>query len=166
MKLSPPELKQFILNQYRCKRHGSGFDALAQRYEIAGGGKTIQRWYQQWDGTVESLKKKPGAGRPRLLEEAEITQHISIPIKRKNRRSQPIHYTDILRPLQEQTQKKISLRTVQRYGKENAEINSKRTIKKTKWECKFLIHITLHCCSISFRFGSLDQPDAHPTSIL
>jgi transposase len=166
MKLSPPELKHFILTQYQYKRHGSGFDALAQRYGIAGGGRTVKDWYDRWDGTIESLKRKPGAGRPRLLGEEEVTQHITTPIRKKNRQSQPVHYRDVLQPLRENTGKRVSLRTVQRYGKENEGMNLKRTIKKTKWECKFFIHIASHCCSISFLSGSLAPYDTHSTSIL
>jgi transposase len=150
MKLSPPQLKQFILTKYQSNRRGQGFDSLARQYGIAGGGRTIQRWYQQWDGTPESLKRIRGSGRPRLLRAEEVQQYITTPIRRKNRKQAPVHYQEILRLLQEKTGKSVSVQTISRYGKENAGINSKRTIKKTKWERKFLTHIALHCCSISF----------------
>jgi transposase len=136
MKLSPAELKHFILTKYQRNCRGNGFAALAQRYGIKGGGRTIQRWYEQWDGTAASLEHKRGAGRPSLLSEEEVTQHITTPIKKKNRRSRPVHYTDILRPLRENTGKDVSLRTVQRYGKENAGINSRNTKKRTRHERK------------------------------
>jgi transposase len=139
MKLTPAEYKQFILTKYRRNSRGFGFAALAQQYGIAGGGRTIQRWYEQWNGTAASLQHKYGAGRPPLLNEEEVIQHITTPIQKKNRQSHPVHYTNLLRPLQEQTGKKISLRTIQRYGKKNARIKSKRTIKKTEWECKFIM---------------------------
>lgn len=134
MKLSPPELKHFILTKYQSNRRGYGFDSLAQQYGIEGGGRTLQRWYDQWDGTVESLKRKPGSGRPMLLNEEEIHQYITTPIRKKNRSSCPVRYRDVLQPLRENTGKSPSLRTVRRYGKENAGINAKRTIKKTPWE--------------------------------
>jgi transposase len=136
MKLSPPELKQFILTKYQQHRRGYGFDALAQQYGIEGGGRTVKDWYDRWDGTVESMKRKPGSGRPMLLSEEEIHQHITTPIRKKNRSSRPVRYRDVLQPLCENTGKSPSLRTVRRYGKENAGINSKRTIKKTPWERK------------------------------
>src|SRR4029077_20140149 len=63
--------------------------------------------------------------------------------RKRNREGKPIQYRDVLAPLQEQTGKRVSLRTVQRVGKENADVNSKPTINKTKWECKNHIHITL-----------------------
>jgi transposase len=166
MKLSPPELKHFILTKYQHNHRGHGFEALAQQYGIAGGGRTIKGWYDRWDGTSDSLKRKPGSGRPRSLSSGEVQQYITTPIKKKNHQSRPVHYTDILRPLCENTGKRVSLRTVQRYGKENVGINSKRTIKKTKWECKFFIHIASHCCNISFPSGSSYQYGAHSTSIL
>src|SRR6266850_2541526 len=141
MKLSPPELKQFILSQYQRNRRGLGFHALAQRDGIAGGGRTVKDWYDRWDGTPESLRKKPGAGRPRLLNEEEVQQYITTPIRKKNRKSHPIRYRDLLQTLRESTGKSPSLRTVRRYGKENAGIHSKRTVKKTEWECKYQIHM-------------------------
>jgi transposase len=153
MKLSPPEWKHFILTQYRSHCRGSGFDALAQRYGIAGGGRTVKDWYDRWDETPNSLKRKSGAGRPKLLSEEEVTQLITTPIRKKNRQSQPVHYTNILRPLQEQTGKKVSLRTVQRYGKENVGISSKRSIKKTDWECKYHIHIHSSIAHIYMHIG-------------
>jgi transposase len=166
MKLSPPELKHFILTQYQSKRHGSGFDALAQRYGIAGGGRTIKDWYDRWDGTPDSLKRKPGAGRPRLLSEEEVRQHITTPIRKKNRQSHPVHYRDVLQPLRQNTGKRVSLRTVQRYGKENVGINSKRTIKKTKWECKYLMHIGIFVSRICIPFGFARVPATHYLCIL
>jgi transposase len=166
MKLSPPEFKHFILTKYQHNRRGHGFDALAQQYGIAGGERTIQRWYEQWDGTPHSMKRMPGSGRPRLLSEEEVQQYITTPIRQKNRMFRPVHYSDVLQPLREKTGKSVSLRTVRRYGKENAGINKKRTNKKTEWECKLLIHIASHCCSISFLSGSFDQYGAHSSLFL
>lgn len=153
MKLSPPELKHFILSQYRSNTRGSGFDALAQKYSVAGGGKTIQRWYEQWNGTADSLRRKPGAGRPHLLSEDEVHQHITTPIRKNNRRAKPVQYRDILAPLREETGKRVSLRTVQRYGKENADIKSKTSTTKTEWECKSRTHTTSVGRRISFPSG-------------
>ena len=166
MKLIPPQLKHFILTKYQSNCRAHGFDALAQQYGIAGGGRTIQRWYGQWDGTPASLERKPGSGRPRSLSSHEVQQYITTPIREKNRKFKPVHYRDVLQPLREKTGKRVSLRTVRRYGKENGEINKKRTVKKTKWECKFFIHVASHCCSISLLFGSLGQYGAHSSSNL
>jgi len=166
MKLSPAELKQFTLTKYQRNRRGYGFAALAQQYGIDGGGRTIQRWYEQWDGTTASLQHKAGAGRPTMLSEQEVTQYIATPIKKKNRRTRPVHYTDILQPLQENTGKRVSLRTVQRYGKENVGITSKRTIKKTEWECKYHMHIQSSIVHVCITSGSALTHSTHNLSIL
>lgn len=137
MKLSPTQLKQFILTKYRPNCRGKGFHALAQQYGIKGGGQTIKNWYDRWDGTAASLEHKRGAGRPTILSSEEVKQYITTPIKKKNRKSEPVHYTDLLRPLQEKTGKKVSLRTIQRYGKENEGINSRNTKKRTAHERKY-----------------------------
>jgi transposase len=166
MKLSPPELKHFILTKYQHNRRGYGFDALAQQYGIAGGGRTVKDWYDRWDGTVDSLKRKPGSGRPRLLSEKEVHQYITAPIRKKNRKFEPVHYRDVLRPLRDKTGKSPSLPTVRRYGKENASINSKRTSKKTEWECKYYIHIHSFITHICIHFGFALIHSAHNLFIL
>jgi hypothetical protein len=137
MKLSPTQLKQHILTQYRRNCRGRGFKELAQKYGIKGGGRAIKYWYDRWDGTPASLEHKSGAGRPTILSSEEVKQYITTPIKKKNRKSEPAHYTDIIRPLQEKTGKKVSLRTIQRYGKENEGINLRNTKKRTVHERKY-----------------------------
>ncbi len=137
MKIAPTQLKQLILSKYQCRSRGEGFDALAARYGIQGGGRTIQRWYERWDGTPASLEPKRSTGRPTALSSTEVQQYITAPIKRENRRSHPIRYTDLLRPIREKTGKRVSLRTIQQYGKENAGINSRNTKKRTANERKY-----------------------------
>lgn len=97
-------------------------------------------WYHAWEGTVESLKRKKGQGRKRKLSEEEVKQYILEPIRKKNRKTEPVQYRDVLAPLQDGTGKKVSLRTVQRIGKENAGINTERTQKKEKWEGRCHTH--------------------------
>jgi transposase len=144
MKLIPAQYKNFILTRYRPNCRGNGFEALAKQYGVKGGAAAIKYWYDRWDGTPASLVRKPGAGRPPILSSKEVQQHITIPIRKKNRKFKPVHYTDILRPLQEKTGKKVSLRTVRRYGKENGGINSRNTIKRTAHERKYLHTTPLH----------------------
>jgi transposase len=166
MKLSPPKLKHFILTKYQPHRRGSGFDALAQQYGIAGGGRTIKDWYDRWDGTPDSLKRKSGSGRPRLLSEEEVQQYITTPIRKKNRKHTPVHYKDVLQPLRENTGKSVSVQTVRRYGKENVGINSKRTSKKTKWERKYYMHIRSSILRIGIPAGSTLIHFTHNLTIL
>jgi transposase len=137
MKLNSSQLKHFILTKYRPNCRGSGFESLAKRYGIKGGASAIKYWYDRWDGTAASLEHKRGAGRPTILSSEEVKQYITTSIKKKNRKSEPVHYTDILRPLQEKTGKKVSLRTIQRYGKENEGINTRNTKKRTAHERKY-----------------------------
>src|SRR3954452_12028505 len=103
MKISPVQLKQHILKQYKRNCRGKGFEALAQRYGIQGGERTIRRWYNQWDGTAASLEHKPGAGRPTILSSEEVKQCITTPIRKKNSKAEPVHYTNILGTVQEKT---------------------------------------------------------------
>jgi transposase len=135
-----PSWKQFILEKYRPNTYGCGFRALARAFKVKGGARTVSDWYHAWEGTVESLKRKKGQGRKRKLSEEEVKQYILEPIRKKNRKTEPVQYRDVLAPLQDGTGKKVSLRTVQRIGKENAGINTERTQKKEKWEGRCHTH--------------------------
>ncbi|CAF4386552.1 unnamed protein product [Rotaria sp. Silwood2] len=64
--------KQKVLEEYRPGIYGSGFKLLAKRFKIKGGHHLIMCWYQQWDGTVQSLNAKPRTGRPRTLTNEEV----------------------------------------------------------------------------------------------
>ena len=132
----PIPFKHHILTQYQPYCCASGFEALAKQFGINGGGSTIKHWFDRWDGTPESLESKPSTGRPTILSSREIHQYIGIPIKRKNRKPEAVHYTELVDTLQEETGKKVSLRTIQRYGKEQEGIKEKRTKKRTSQERK------------------------------
>jgi hypothetical protein len=136
MSCYPTHLKHRILTQYQPNCRGNGFKALAHNYGIKGGGRTIKYWYDRWDGTLESLEPKPSTGRPNILSSTEIKQYIGTPIKRKNRRSEPVHYTELIDTIGEKTGKRVSLRTIQRYGREKEGIKEKRTKKRTIQERK------------------------------
>jgi transposase len=130
------EAKHHILLEYRADSPGHSFSALASLHNIPGGKRTVQRWYQQWDGTERSLQRKPVAGRPRALTRQQVSRHIRAPILAANRAHRPIHYTTLLPAIEEKTHKDISLRTVQRYGEEVLHGKDKHTIKRTENECK------------------------------
>jgi transposase len=116
--------------------------SLAQQYNIKGGSKTISRWLQQWDGTPESLERKEGSGRPTLLTPKQVRDTIQLPIRNKNRSSQPIHYTDLLPSITQKAGKKISLRTIQNIGHHQLGARQKRTNKRTAVESKHIHTIT------------------------
>lgn len=132
----PTPFKHRISTQYQPNCHGYGFKALAKQYGIRGGGPTIKYWYDHWDGTAGSLEPKPSTGRPSILSSREIKQYIGTLIKRKNRTPEAVHYTELIDTLHEKTGKEVSLRTIQRYGREREGIKEKRTKKRTRQERK------------------------------
>jgi hypothetical protein len=131
------DLKQHILEQYECGVYGYGFRAVAAANNIAGGGRTIQRWYERWDGTVQSLTTAPRTGRPKVLSRIEINRHIRTFIRYKNRTHHPIHYPTVRQRIIRLTGKSPSPRTVRRYGNKICGIKLKRTISRTPVECEY-----------------------------
>lgn len=146
-----PHLKHFILTLYSPKQRGHGFKSLAARFDIKGGGATVKRWYDRWNGTLASFHHRRGAGRPTILSRPQIKQHILAPIRKKNRKFISNNYIDIRNSIEQKTGTSISLRSIQRYGKHKEAIKKKRTKKKTTLECK-LIKIYKHKNKIHFLF--------------
>lgn len=136
MKQFTPELKHHILSQYQPYSRVNSFEALARRYAVQGGGATIQYWHSQWKGTAASLQHKQGAGRPRKLSRAQVSRHVERRIVAANQRHEPIHYTSMLPAVQAATHSDVSLRSLQRYGKEEKEVKHKHTKKRTASESK------------------------------
>jgi hypothetical protein len=132
-----PALKHHILTQYLPHSHENSFSALAARYNVKGGRRTVQRWLARWDGTPSSLEHKRGAGRPRLLSAAEVNENIRAPILGRNRSHQAVHYTDLVDPTRERTGKNVSLRTIQRYGEKILRARDKTTRTRTEDECTY-----------------------------
>ena len=129
------ELKQVILEQYSPRDRAHSFAALARLFTVKGGKGTVERWHQQWNGTVESLKQKKRSGRPSLLKKEERRRHILIPIQRRDRSHTPILYPELLGRVIVNSGRKLSLRTLQRYGKKDEGIKYKRTMATTVNEC-------------------------------
>lgn len=131
-----PNFKQNILTQYAPNQHQNGFHSLATRYKIPGGASTIKRWYDRWNGSIESLNRKASSGRKPILNTQQIKQYIGNIVKKKNQNHQHINYYTIQQQIKQKTNKSISLRTVQRYGKEKLGIKKRRTKKYMNRECK------------------------------
>jgi transposase len=70
----PPSFKHHILSQYQSKQYGKGLHSLARYYNIKGGRQALQYWYNQWNGTIDSLKHKHGTGRPTKLNSTQQKQ--------------------------------------------------------------------------------------------
>lgn len=132
--------KHHILLEYSPHDETRSFAALSLRHHIKGGKGTIQRWYSRWDHTPQSLQEKVRCGRPRLLSSTQVAQHVAAPIRNSNCAGRVIRYSKMLRQVQAATDKNISLRTLQRYGKEEAGAKQTRGKKRTATECKY-IHI-------------------------
>lgn len=131
-----PSQKHHILTQYQSRTQGHTFAALAQQYGVKGGRQTIAYWYTQWDGSPASLQHKPGAGRPRLLTRSQTKTLITQPIRNKRRAHEAVHYTDIIHSIQQKSGTMVSIQTVRRYGRKEAEIKQKTTRKRTAAEGK------------------------------
>jgi transposase len=90
------------------------------QFKIQGGAQTIKNWHDRWDGTINSLERKPTTGRPTILNTRQVKQYITKPIIKKNKQHQSIHYRTLLETIKSKINKSISLRSVQRYGRERA----------------------------------------------
>jgi hypothetical protein len=91
----------------------------------------LRGWLQRWDGSDASLERKRGSGRARVLSTAEVSRHVRAPILAANRAHRAIHYTELLPVVRQKTGTAVSLRSLQRYGKEELGGRDKRSKKRT-----------------------------------
>lgn len=125
------DAKHAILLEYQPRSRTHSFAALAARHGVVGGKRTVQRWFEQWDGTVRSLQHKKGAGRPRALSRAQVSRDVREPILAANRAHRAVHYTQLLPRAQQASRTNLSLRTLQRYGKQELGVKQKHGTKRT-----------------------------------
>jgi hypothetical protein len=135
-----PKQKHDILTIYSQNKHKHSFESLAHQYDIKGGKKTLIRWYQQWNGTAQSLERKKGSGRPTILTPQQVKDYIQIPIRNKNRSFKPIHYPQLLPSIQKKSSTQVSIQTVRRIGHQQLGVRQKRTKKRTAQERKQTQH--------------------------
>lgn len=128
--------KHEILLEYVPRSATHSFSALAVRHSVAGGGEVIRRWHQRWDGTASSLYHRKGAGRPRILTHAQVKRHIAPRIRSKNRSHIPVVYPQLLPLVTAATEKSMSLRTMERYGKVDLLAQPIHGKKRTAEECE------------------------------
>lgn len=129
-----PLHKHNILTHYRAGVRGAGFKALARRFAVKGGDKSLRQWHQRWDGTPASLQEQPRSGRPRILSRAEVSRHVRAPLLAANRAHRAIHYTTLLPSVKAKTGKELSVQTLRRIGKEELGAKQKRSKKRTAAE--------------------------------
>lgn len=137
MKHLTPQHKHSILLQYQPHSRDHSFAALAARHGVAGGWQVIQKWHDRWNGTAVSLEEQPHSGRPRTLSRAEVQQYIAPPILAKNCSAQRVHYPDIHAVVEEKSGKHMSLRTLQRYGKQDLNAHQTRGKKRAADESEY-----------------------------
>ena len=141
MKEFSADLKHSILKHYKKNVRGHSFADLASLHNVLGGRATVANWYHQWDGTAASLQRKKVSGRPRVLSRAQVNRSVKPRILAANRQHRAVHYPSILSAVRESTQSQVSLRTLQRYGKEELKAKNKHTTKRTSKECQFKQYI-------------------------
>lgn len=129
-----PQLKHHILLQHRSNPQQCSFAELARRYAVKGGRELVRQWHQRWDGTPQSLERKGGSGRARALSAAQVSRHVRAPILAANRAHRAIHYTELLPAVRQKTGTEVSLRSLQRYGKEELGARDKHSKKRTAEE--------------------------------
>lgn len=125
-----PEAKHHILLEYAPHSTTHSLAALARRHAVQGGERTLRNWLRRWDGSPASLQEQPRTGRPRMLSRAQVSRHVRAPILAANRAHRAIHYTELLPRVQAATGAEVSLRSLQRYGKE--ELGGRHTPSKKR----------------------------------
>jgi transposase len=128
------DVKHHILLEYTPGDSGRSFAALARRHAVRGGGPTVGRWFARWDRSPASLEEKKRSGRPRILSTEQVQQSIGAPIRAKRCAHRAVHYPDQLDSVRAATGSDLSLRTLQRYGREECGIKHKRGKKRTAAE--------------------------------
>jgi transposase len=128
--------KQRVVEYYLQNQPNLSFRYVANIFQIKGGHATVKRWFDRYNGTVSSLQQRYRSGRPPILNKQKINQYITEPIRSYNRRSHTIDYRQITNYVRQKTNINVSLRTVERYGK-NAGIKPMKSIKRTYTECEY-----------------------------
>jgi len=136
MKQLTAEQKHSILTHLRSGGEGVSAEGVAAAHGVKGGSSTLKKWMKKWDGTAQSLQRREVSGRPRALSIAQATRHLKPRILAVNRRGQAVHYTTLLPAVTAASGKKVSLRTLQRYGKEDLSIKQRRSKKRPASERK------------------------------
>ena len=136
MKQPTPEQKHSVLTHCAARRDGETVEHILALHDVCASTRAVRKWRQQWNGTIASLQRQPTSGRPRVLSKAQVTRHITAPIRNANRAARAVRYTKLLPQVQAATQTDVSLRTLRRYGKEEARGHKTRGKKRTAEESK------------------------------
>jgi hypothetical protein len=122
---------------------------IAAHHGVAVSRSTLHSWQQRWNGTVHSLQRKAGSGRPRILSKVQVTRHVAAPIRNSNCAARAVRYTQLLPQVRAATGAEVSLRTLQHYGKEEAAGHKSRGKKRTADEREYTrTQFFIGCCSV------------------
>lgn len=127
-----PAFKHSVLEEYKRNTRGAGFEALAKRFKVKGGPGVIARWFDRWDGTVESLHPYHRGGRPPALSEAQAQEHIHDFVQQERKEGNTVTWIDVQRQVKEETKMDVPISTLRNYG-HAAGVWMKRTREVTEY---------------------------------
>jgi transposase len=136
MQLSAQQ-KHDILVHCEHRQQGETEVDVAAQHGASVSRETIWRWRRRWDRTPQSLEHAPTSGRPRILTPSQVSRHVRAPILAANRRHEAVSYAKLLPSVRQKTRTKIALRTLQQLGKEQLQIKSRTTRKRTRDERQY-----------------------------
>jgi transposase len=119
--------KHRVLKHYKANTRGSGFAALALRFDVKGGRRVVRGWWTRWDGTLASLERSRGSGRKPLLTENEKKKHILKFVENANKKGTVVDYPEVVKNIKKETGKDVSVRTARRIGKTELALRYKNT---------------------------------------
>lgn len=124
-----PEFKQRVLAHYEPGVRGSGFAALAKRFDLSCP-RLVRDWWNKYDGTKRSLAKATTPNRKRKLTAEESEKHIKKFVIKKNKAGESVDYGAVQREVKRGTGKDVHVRTLRRYGQEDHGLSFKKTTRK------------------------------------
>lgn len=105
-------------------------------HDVHASRRSVESWKTHWNGTIASLQRKNGSGRPAILTRTEVQRHIAAPIRKLNRSAKKAKYTKIATAVRLKSGKQVSDRTIQRIGKEQLGGRHIKGKKRTAEECQ------------------------------
>lgn len=123
-----PAYKERVVREYQKGVRGRGFAALSKRFKIPK--SVIEDWWKKWiqaGQTIEAFAEEVGGDRKSVLTEKEKERYILDFVSHKNAKGEAVDYPDVHAYVVNCTQKDISIRSVQRIGKEEMGISWKQT---------------------------------------
>jgi transposase-like protein len=120
--------KERVVREHQQGVRGKGFAALATRFKVSK--FLIENWWKKWNAggrTIDAFEDEAGGDRRSLLTEKEKQRHILDFVKSKNSKGEAVDYTDVHKNVVNHTKKNISLRSVQKVGKEEMNLSWKST---------------------------------------